>query len=89
MITNETIEKGKIKKEPYTGIKPKIHTSISESQSKMFDEKTSEAICVIDLDTVMPGSLLYDFGDALRIGAARPFCSPMLFTIVLSASILI
>lgn len=36
----------------------------------MFDEKTSEAICVIDLDTVMPGSLLYDFGDALRIGAA-------------------
>ncbi|MBO5290177.1 MAG: hypothetical protein J6B35_01155 [Clostridia bacterium] len=41
MITNETIEKGKIKKEPYTGIKPKSHISISESQSKMFDEKTS------------------------------------------------
>lgn len=36
----------------------------------LFDRETEEAICVIDLDTVMPGSLLYDFGDALRIGAA-------------------
>lgn len=35
----------------------------------LFDEKTGEGICVIDLDTVMPGSLLYDFGDALRFGA--------------------
>ena len=36
----------------------------------LFDEETSEAICVIDLDTVMPGSSLYDFGDALRMGAS-------------------
>lgn len=36
----------------------------------MFDINTREAMCVIDLDTVMPGSMLYDFGDALRIGAA-------------------
>ena len=36
----------------------------------LFDEKTGEAICVIDLDTVMPGSALYDFGDALRMGAS-------------------
>ncbi len=36
----------------------------------LFDTATRKAICVIDLDTVMPGSLLYDFGDALRIGAA-------------------
>ena len=35
----------------------------------MLDAKTGEGICVIDLDTVMPGSLLYDFGDALRTGA--------------------
>lgn len=32
----------------------------------LFDPKTDKAVCVIDLDTVMPGSLLYDFGDALR-----------------------
>lgn len=36
----------------------------------LFDNETDEAICVIDLDTVMPGSALYDFGDALRIGAS-------------------
>ncbi|MBQ8859400.1 MAG: aminoglycoside phosphotransferase family protein [Clostridia bacterium] len=35
----------------------------------MFDSETREGLCVIDLDTVMPGSLLYDFGDALRFGA--------------------
>ena len=36
----------------------------------MFDNETGKAICVIDLDTVMPGSSLYDFGDALRMGAS-------------------
>ena len=36
----------------------------------LFDEQSGEALCVIDLDTVMPGSMLYDFGDALRIGAS-------------------
>lgn len=36
----------------------------------LFDEQNGEALCVIDLDTVMPGSMLYDFGDALRIGAS-------------------
>lgn len=36
----------------------------------LLDEKTRKALCVIDLDTVMPGSSLYDFGDAIRFGAA-------------------
>lgn len=36
----------------------------------LIDTKTNEAVCVIDLDTVMPGSALYDFGDAIRSGAA-------------------
>ncbi len=36
----------------------------------LLDAKTKKACCVIDLDTVMPGSLLYDFGDALRFGAS-------------------
>lgn len=36
----------------------------------MMDEVTGAAVCVIDLDTVMPGSLLYDYGDALRFGAS-------------------
>ena len=36
----------------------------------MLDASTRKALCVIDLDTVMPGSSLYDFGDAIRFGAA-------------------
>lgn len=36
----------------------------------ILDPETGEGRCVIDLDTVMPGSLLYDFGDAIRYGAA-------------------
>jgi hypothetical protein len=32
----------------------------------MLDEATGEAICVIDLDTVMPGLAGYDFGDMVR-----------------------
>ncbi len=36
----------------------------------LFDAVTGEAVAVIDLDTVMPGSALYDFGDTLRMGAS-------------------
>lgn len=32
----------------------------------MLDQDTDKAVCVIDLDTVMPGSVLYDFGDMVR-----------------------
>ena len=32
----------------------------------MLDEKTHKGVCVIDLDTVMPGLSLYDFGDMVR-----------------------
>lgn len=36
----------------------------------LMDKTTGEGICIIDLDTVMPGSVLYDFGDAIRFGAS-------------------
>jgi Phosphotransferase enzyme family len=32
----------------------------------MLDDDTGEGVCVIDLDTVMPGLVLYDFGDMVR-----------------------
>jgi Ser/Thr protein kinase RdoA (MazF antagonist) len=35
----------------------------------LFDNKTKKGICIVDLDTVMPGSSLYDFGDSIRFGA--------------------
>lgn len=36
----------------------------------LFDKTTGKSLCVVDLDTVMPGTLLYDFGDAIRSGAS-------------------
>lgn len=35
----------------------------------LFDGETGEGICVVDLDTVMPGLSLYDFGDLVRTAA--------------------
>ncbi len=35
----------------------------------MIDDKSGEAICIIDLDTVMPGLSIFDFGDSIRFGA--------------------
>lgn len=35
----------------------------------MMDNKTGKGLCVIDLDTVMPGLAVHDFGDSIRFGA--------------------
>ena len=35
----------------------------------LIDEATGKGLCVIDLDTVMPGLSAYDFGDSIRTGA--------------------
>ena len=37
----------------------------------LIDDRTGEGICVIDLDTVMHGTALFDFGDMVRYGACR------------------
>lgn len=47
-----------------------LPTRITHNDTKinnvMLDEDTDAAVCVIDLDTVMPGLSLYDFGDMVR-----------------------
>jgi hypothetical protein len=51
---------------------PEIIThSDTKLNNVMLDDETGEGICVIDLDTVMPGLALYDFGDMAR-SAMRP-----------------
>jgi thiamine kinase-like enzyme len=49
----------------------KIPLKVTHNDTKLnnvlFDKETNRPICILDLDTVMPGSILYDFGDALRI----------------------
>ena len=48
----------------------KIPERVTHNDTKfnnvMLDEKSGEAMCVVDLDTVMPGCVLYDFGDMVR-----------------------
>ena len=39
-------------------------------ENVLFDRAGETAVCVVDLDTVMPGSLLHDFGDLVRSAAA-------------------
>ncbi len=51
----------------------KLPVRVTHNDTKLnnviFDKESDEAICVIDLDTVMPGLALYDFGDSIRFGA--------------------
>lgn len=51
----------------------KIPERITHNDTKLnnilIDNETNEGVCIIDLDTVMPGSALYDFGDLVRTSA--------------------
>ncbi len=71
----------------------RIPTRVTHNDTKlnnvMIDNATGTGICVIDLDTVMPGSMLYDFGDSIRFGASsaaedekdlsKVYCVPELY----------
>src|SRR5437016_2507653 len=50
--------------------KGKVPERITHNDTKfnnvMLDVLTGEAMCIVDLDTVMPGCALYDFGDMVR-----------------------
>ena len=54
--------------------KKEIPLRVTHNDTKLnnilMDADTDEAVCVIDLDTIMPGSLLYDFGDSVRFGCS-------------------
>jgi len=51
-----------------------LPTRVTHNDTKLnnvlLDSATRKALCVIDLDTVMSGLSLYDFGDSIRFGAA-------------------
>ncbi|MBO5870395.1 MAG: aminoglycoside phosphotransferase family protein [Clostridia bacterium] len=71
----------------------RLPTRVTHNDTKlnnvMIDDATGSGICVIDLDTVMPGSMLYDFGDSIRFGASsaaedekdldKVYCVPELY----------
>ena len=49
----------------------KVTHNDTKLNNVLLDDKTGEPVAVIDLDTIMPGSLCYDFGDSIRFG-----CNP-------------
>ncbi|MDR0883526.1 MAG: aminoglycoside phosphotransferase family protein [Oscillospiraceae bacterium] len=52
------------------GLPVRVTHNDTKLNNVIFDEDTGDALCVIDLDTVMPGLAAYDFGDAIRFGAS-------------------
>ncbi len=54
-----------------SGVLPlRVTHNDTKSNNVMLDKRTRKALCVIDLDTVMPGFSVTDFGDAIRFGAS-------------------
>ena len=51
----------------------KLPLRVSHNDTKlnniMIDDTTREAVCIIDLDTIMPGFSIFDYGDSIRFGA--------------------
>lgn len=51
----------------------KLPLRVSHNDTKlnniMIDDATGEALCIIDLDTIMPGFSIFDYGDSIRFGA--------------------
>lgn len=53
------------------GILPlRVTHNDTKSNNVLIDEATKKGLCVIDLDTVMPGLAINDFGDSIRFGAS-------------------
>ncbi|MBQ3079461.1 MAG: aminoglycoside phosphotransferase family protein [Clostridia bacterium] len=51
-------------------IKLRVTHNDTKLNNVLFDEETRTPICVIDLDTIMPGLAANDFGDSIRFGAS-------------------
>ncbi len=61
-VLEEAYKSGKLPK--------KVTHNDTKMNNVMLDKDTSEPICVIDLDTIMPGYSVNDFGDSIRFGAS-------------------
>ncbi len=64
-------EMGRVTEALATGRIPmRVTHNDTKLNNVLIDEKSGAGLCVLDLDTVMPGSMLYDFGDSIRFGAS-------------------
>lgn len=70
-VLSKEEEMSQLQKMRESGILPvRVTHNDTKINNLLLDEKTRKAVCVIDLDTVMPGLSSYDFGDSIRFGAA-------------------
>ncbi len=53
------------------GLSLRVTHNDTKFNNILLDDRTGKGLCVMDLDTVMPGLIMYDFGDAVRFGANR------------------
>lgn len=64
-------EAGTLQRMRESGLLPvRVTHNDTKLNNVLLDPKNHTAICVIDLDTVMPGLSAYDFGDSIRFGAS-------------------
>ena len=64
-------EAGRLMRQLAAGELPlRVTHNDSKLNNVLLDAATRRALCVIDLDTVMPGLPAFDFGDSIRFGAA-------------------
>jgi len=66
VLANEGITKVLHEKNRQGLVPERVTHNDTKINNVLIDDDTSEGICVIDLDTVMPGLVLYDFGDMVR-----------------------
>ena len=64
--TNEIVDKLENKEIPL-----RVTHNDTKLSNVLFDKDTDEDVCLIDLDTVMPGAIAYDFGEGIRMGVTE------------------
>ena len=70
-VLSKEDEMGGLQRMRKAGILPvRVTHNDTKLNNVLLDVTTRKAVCVIDLDTVMPGLSAYDFGDSIRFGAA-------------------
>lgn len=69
-VTQRAEEVDRLVKLVQAGLIPeRVTHNDTKIDNVMISDETGEGLCVIDLDTVMPGLSVFDFGDAVRSGA--------------------
>ncbi|MFH1024282.1 MAG: aminoglycoside phosphotransferase family protein [Planctomycetota bacterium] len=63
---HEPVTRGLVELQAKGEIPERVTHNDTKLNNVMIDDTTGEAVCVIDLDTVMGGLVLYDFGDMVR-----------------------